>query len=137
MKYAEAVVVVMAQFFSRFKMQMIRFSYPNLLEMQGSDILDIGSYSENHGIIIATRPTNPKHLHLNSGNRRTQARPRRISTSTSSHVRFTPRPALLLLGIINRGVKHPSLLSLFLFRYLQNSRISGINSSKRRKRHTR
>jgi hypothetical protein len=71
-------------------MRLFRSSYQNLLEIgksrKGAMFLDVGSGSENHDIIIATRATSPKHLHLNSGNRRTQAHRRWISTRTSGHI---------------------------------------------------
>ena len=47
-------------------------SYQNLLEVgksrKGAVVLDIGSCSEDHCSIMATRPTSPKYLHLDSGN---------------------------------------------------------------------
>lgn len=63
---AVGVDIIIIYQFTRLKMHLLRSAYPNLLEMgksgKGAIFLDIGSCSENHGIITATRRTNPKTL---------------------------------------------------------------------------
>jgi hypothetical protein len=122
-------------------MHLLRTSYQNLLEIgrsrKGAIFLDIGSCSENHGIIIANRliVQNTYILIVGTDARKLIADRYPLEQVVTSDLREGGSPFFSTQGH-SQEVKPPLCLLCFCVRYLQNMRTSGINSSKRRKRHT-